>query len=431
MRATDALCGVLSGTVPEPARAVVANRLLLEIEQQLFRMSEVEALAEDCAAAVSTASADEWADDAAVRQWLAEVLHQHASEYNDHHDLDPGEWDHVDAADHPIWALLELSPFARRLRLLQDATVQTGAALGRAMGVGAHQLRHWAAGRSRPGDAERAAMAKVFGIHPHWLDAARDQEPDVELYRFRACPCANADTVTRGDLGPDEPSWYDSNAEQAAAARWCDGCGQPWLKDAEGIMLPLPAGEEEIPARGNLADTSHPAIYTRHRDLATPWPPALWRPPHHPLKRTSARTAYLVPALLAAAPQPVVAAPKAVLSPLPHYIHPDERVHAYADRCRSCRALLGAPAGNAGGSWVLLHRSERHRSLSTWSYPSRADALHTAAHMAIGYIGSDDVARDLFADQAHAQVLQRFWELKPETDVFEVAELVPMRSTEF
>ncbi|MEV0535906.1 hypothetical protein [Kitasatospora sp. NPDC050463] len=104
---------------------------------------------------------------------------------------------------------------------------------------------------------------------------------------------------------------------------------------------------------------------------------------------------------------------------------------AYANRCRSCRALLGKPAGSAGGLWVLLHRSERHRSLSTWSYPSEADALHVAAHMAMLYIGDDAAAQDLFADQAHAQVLQRFWELKPETDVFEVAELVPQRRSDF
>jgi hypothetical protein len=50
--------------------------------------------------------------------------------------------------------------------------------------------------------------------------------------------------------------------------------------------------------------------------------------------------------------------------------------------------------------------------------------------MAMSPIGGDRVARDLFADQAHEQVLQRFWELHPETDLFGVAELVLQRSTD-
>ncbi|MDP9616489.1 hypothetical protein [Streptomyces demainii] len=41
------------------------------------------------------------------------------------------------------------------------------------------------------------------------------------------------------------------------------------------------------------------------------------------------------------------------------------------------------------------------------------------------------VARGLFAGQAHAQVLARYLELHPATDVFEVAELVPMRADQF
>ncbi|UJB46268.1 hypothetical protein [Streptomyces sp. A1-5] len=81
--------------------------------------------------------------------------------------------------------------------------------------------------------------------------------------------------------------------------------------------------------------------------------------------------------------------------------------------------------------WVLLHRSERSRSLSTWSYPSEQDALHAAAHMAMGWLDDDPLAQDLFADQAHAQVLARFLELHPDTDLFEVAELVPMRADQF
>ncbi|MFB7618065.1 hypothetical protein [Kitasatospora sp. NPDC056181] len=119
------------------------------------------------------------------------------------------------------------------------------------------------------------------------------------------------------------------------------------------------------------------------------------------------------------------------LPPLPSYIRPEQRVLAHADRCRYCRGLLDTPAGEPGGSWVLLHRSERGRPLSTWSYPSEQDAVHVAAHLAMHWLGDDVLAQELFTDGAHAQVLRRFWELHPETDLFEVAELVPMRSGEF
>ncbi|MGW2548401.1 hypothetical protein ACWC5I_47995, partial [Kitasatospora sp. NPDC001574] len=341
VRAVDVLCGVLSGAAADPARRVIAARALLVIEQHLFPAHEEIVQVENCQAAAKDASGDQWAHDAAVRRWLAEVLHGHASEYNDHHDLFEGDCGHVDVHGHPVWALLELSPLARRLRLLQVAAAQTGAGLGRAIGVGAHQLGHWTADRSRPGDAERTALAKVFGIHPAWLDASRDQEPDVQLYRFQGCPCENPGTMTRGDLGPGEPAWYKSAAEQAAAVLWCDGCGQPWLKETVGWLLPLPPGEEEIPCNGNLADGSHPAIYVHHRSLDTAWPPVLWRPPNHPFKRPRTRTAYLAPALLADEPQPVTAKPVAAppLPPLPSYIRPEQRVLAHADRCRYCRGL--------------------------------------------------------------------------------------------
>lgn len=43
----------------------------------------------------------------------------------------------------------------------------------------------------------------------------------------------------------------------------------------------------------------------------------------------------------------------------------------------------------------------------------------------------DPVALDLFVGQAHPQVIARFLELHPETTQFEVAELVPMRASEF
>ncbi|WP_240958565.1 hypothetical protein [Streptomyces barkulensis] len=113
-----------------------------------------------------------------------------------------------------------------------------------------------------------------------------------------------------------------------------------------------------------------------------------------------------------------------------------ERLAANASWCRTCQALVDAPKGAAGGPWVLLHRSEPERELSTWTYPTEKNALHHGAHLAMTYLQLDDgpldrVALDLFTCQAHVQVIDRFLELHPETTQFEVAELVSMRANEF
>lgn len=222
-----------------------------------------------------------------------------------------------------------------------------------------------------------------------------------------------------------------------AAVRWCDACGQSWLMDSAGWLLPLPPGEEPIPSNGGLADGSHAAIYVRHRSLDEAWPAVLWRPPHHPLgKRARTRTVYRVPALLTEAPQALSARPADAVSQMPQPVWlapPEERVAANAAWCRTCRALADAPC--VGGPWVLLHRSARRRSLSTWTYPSERDVLHAAAHLVMADFSEDDpvdpVALNLFADQAYAQVVARYLELRPDIDLFEVAELVPMRTNEF
>lgn len=112
----------------------------------------------------------------------------------------------------------------------------------------------------------------------------------------------------------------------------------------------------------------------------------------------------------------------------------------------SCRELdvvprVPGPGRRAHGGrrrppWVLLHRSEPERGLSTWTYPTEKDALHHGAHLAMTYLQLDHgpldcVALDLFIGQAHAQVIARFLELRPNSTQFEVAELVPLRADEF
>jgi hypothetical protein len=439
LRAVDVLSGVLSGAEVEAARRIIASRALLVIEQHVFTMHEDQVLVENVDAAAREATAEQWSDDVAVRRWLTEVLSEHAIAYNDHHDVWEGDYGYIDRTDHPVWAFLGLSPFSRRLRLLQDATAKSAAGLGRDLGVGAHQLGHWAAGRSRPGEDERQALAGALGIHPAWLHASRDEQPDVQLFRFRHCPCEKPTTMTRGGLGREEQGWFESVAEQDAAVHWCDACGQPWLKDSAGWLLPLPPGEEPIPSSGCLADGGHPAIYLRHRSLDEAWPAVLWRPPQPPGgKKTRTRTPYQVPALLTEVPQALSTRPAGALPQMPQHVWfspPEERVAANAAWCRTCRSLVDAPPTPAGGPWVLLHRSTRGRSLSTWTYPSEKDALHAAAHLVMADLSEDNpvdpVALNLFADQAHAQVLARYLELRPKIDLFEIAELVPMRANEF
>jgi hypothetical protein len=240
--------------------------------------------------------------------------------------------------------------------------------------------------------------------------------------------------MTRGSLGREEPRWYESVAEQDAAVHWCDACGQPWLKDSAGWLLPLPPGEEPAPPSDRLTDGRRPAA--RRRSLEEACPAVLWRPPHPPGgKKTRTRTDYQIPALLTEAPQALSEQPTDAVPPMPQHVWfspPEERVAANAAWCRTCRSLIDAPLTPAGGPWVLLHRSTRERSLSTWTYPSQKDALHAAAHLVMADLSEDDpVALDLFSDQAHAQVLARYLELRPKIDVFEVAELVPMRANEF
>ncbi|MGW7200248.1 helix-turn-helix domain-containing protein [Streptomyces chryseus] len=438
VRVVDVLSGVLSGAVPEPARRVVASRALLAVEQWVFPMHEELVLTENADAAAREATDDQWVDDAAVRRWVTETLAEHASSYNEHHEVWEDDPEYVEPqGEHPVWALLELPPFARRLRLWQEAAAKTAVGLAGEVGVGAHQIGHWAADRSRPGERERKALARVLGVHPPWLDASRDEQPDVQLYRFASCPCEKSAVMARLGLGREEPDWYDSPAEQDAAVHWCGGCGQSWVKDAAGWLLPLPPGEEPTPSGGDVVDLGHPVMRSPALTLDEPWPRAMWQPPAR--RKGRARTAYRVPELLTREPQalPVRPAVARVFVPEPVWgAAAEERLATNAKWCRTCRALVDAPMGATGGPWVLLHRTEPGRGLNTWTYPTEKDALHAGAHLAMTYLQLDEgpldlVALDLFTGQAHAQVITRFLELHPETAQFEVAELVPMRGDQF
>ncbi|MCX4734419.1 hypothetical protein [Streptomyces sp. NBC_01363] len=161
-------------------------------------------------------------------------------------------------------------------------------------------------------------------------------------------------------------------------------------------------------------------------------------PPPSP-KRSGAQRAHRIPELLTREPQALPVRSAVARVPVPEPVWgagPEERLAANAKWCRTCQALVDAPTGAAGGPWILLHRSEPGRGLSTWTYPTEKEALHHGAHLAMTYLQLDDgpldrVALDLFIGQVHAQVLARLLELRPETTQFEVAEVVPMRAGQF
>lgn len=191
------------------------------------------------------------------------------------------------------------------------------------------------------------------------------------------------------------------------------------LDKATGWLLPLLRGEDENAVETARATTVH----ARDAALEAPWPGVLWHP-------GTGRGPLRIPDLLTRAPagssatsvpaQPPLGAPRAA-----HGSAPD------ADWCPTCQKGLGGPQSPAGGQWVLAHRSSPGRSLSLWSYPDQHAALHAAAHMAMLGLREDRIARDLFADGAHHQVMQRFLEVHPNTDLFQVQPLVAMRADEF
>ncbi|AJC62157.1 hypothetical protein GZL_p00227 (plasmid) [Streptomyces sp. 769] len=75
VRAVDVLAGVLSGAAVDSARQVIASRVLLVIEQQVFSMSEESVLAESVEAAVRKVTAWQWADDVPVAHGLRVLFH--------------------------------------------------------------------------------------------------------------------------------------------------------------------------------------------------------------------------------------------------------------------------------------------------------------------------------------------------------------------
>jgi hypothetical protein len=233
-------------------------------------------------------------DDPSGRAWLTRVLGDRATGHNEQHQLDPRyDAGYVDAASHPAWTLLALPGLAWRLRLLQAATKTTAVALGRGLGTGAHHVARWAAGSSLPSPARREQLAAVLGVHAAWLAEERDDTPEVELYRYPACPCGSDAPFTSAALAADPGSYYGPALDENGPVMWCDGCGQPYLRDSAGRLLPLPIADPPI-----AVDRPCLAVRADNGGLGLPWPHSLWSP-----GSTHTRGDLRVPPLLTAPPQ--------------------------------------------------------------------------------------------------------------------------------
>lgn len=231
------------------------------------------------------------------RAWLARVLGERAERHNERHDLDPRyDAGYVDAATHPAWTLLALPGFAWRLRLLQASTRTTTVALAAGLGTGAHHVARWAAGSARPSPAQRVQLAGVFGIHPAWLAEERDDIPEAELYRYPACPCGSNAPFTSTALAAEPGSYGGPAPDENGPLSWCDGCGQPYLRDGAGHLLPLPIADPPI-----AVDRPCLAVRADNGGLGMPWPHSLWSP-----GSTHTRGDLRVPPLLTVPPRAAV-----------------------------------------------------------------------------------------------------------------------------
>lgn len=198
-------------------------------------------------------------DDWSGRAWLSMALRSRAADHSDRHEMS-------------AWTLLALPGLARRLRLWQAATRTTAVALAGGIGIDAHHVARWAAGRSLPSPAQRERMAAVLGIHAAWLAEERDDTPEIDLYRYPACPCDSGAPFTCAALTAS-PGRNRAALDENGPVKWCDGCGQPYLRDQDGRLLPLPLADPPDLFEGRRYRT----VYADN-GLAVPWPRSLWSP---------------------------------------------------------------------------------------------------------------------------------------------------------
>ena len=296
LRMVDAVAALLGGPAGgTPAGRLVVRRLVTSMFALLVdnAAAEEERRAEACMAALQLTDVS---TEAAVRRWLAAACRERAEEY----DWDCEEEWHRIGPDHGAWALLDLDPLARRLRLWTATARISAVALGKTMGVGAHQIRHWAYGRSLPSGEHREALTEAMGVHPAWLAAGRDHSADSDLYLYGRCPCETGAGYALGAVA-------GSGAE--LVVRWCRGCAQPLLSTGDAGLVPLP------PQDGDDLPGSYPdfrAVYSNgNMEWSGPWPHGLWCPGPNNRQRGAVRLPPLLSRPPLTAPRPAEPVPPA------------------------------------------------------------------------------------------------------------------------
>ncbi|WP_030274334.1 transcriptional regulator [Streptomyces sp. NRRL B-24484] len=214
--------------------------------------------------------------EAAARAWLAEAHRQRALERAQETGVDPDQAQE-ELLKHHAWALHQLDPLARRIRLVHASTGRTAAEVSRAARLEGHLLARWSRGATRPDAGQRRALARALGLAPGWLGVQRDTVPDTVLYQSDgSCPCGvGAARFAAGTL--DE---RPLNAAWGKLGLFCTGCGQPYLVEPDGRFHPVPGiGTGRYAHQfGAIADGVQPDGWLG-AELSRPWPLAHWYSP--------------------------------------------------------------------------------------------------------------------------------------------------------
>ncbi len=201
---------------------------------------------------------------------------------------------------HPAWALHQLDPLARRIRLVHASTGRAATEVSRAAGLEGHLLARWSRGATRPDAGQRRGLARALGVAPGWFGVQRDAVPDTALYQSDdSCPCgvgAARFAASALDERPLKAAW-------GRLALFCTGCGQPYLVEPDGRFHPVPAiGTGRFTHEfGALADGVRPDGAVGP-ELSRPWPIAHWHSPAGLHRRGSLRVPELYRSPPSAAP---------------------------------------------------------------------------------------------------------------------------------
>ncbi|MEU6973804.1 helix-turn-helix transcriptional regulator [Kitasatospora aureofaciens] len=289
LRALDACCALLGDTQESTARRAVFQRLLAVVFEAGAGTDDPMSELYAADTMLSEIPPGTGLDDTQALAWLKQAQQRRLIAFLEETDSWGTGYSSEEIDEHPMWRIHQLGALPRRLRLLIANTGTNKIALARTVGVPAHQVGHWAAGRSRPGPAERDKLAAALGIHPGWLADKLDDQAPLDWYQFEdGCPCGASDgTFAREPL--DGPC-ADIGAH-AEWGLWCagdttggSGCGQPYLIDGD-LLYPAPTmqggyGHRFTAVRDGVRGTSNCGP-----ELTAPWPHSLWNNPAGPNQR--------------------------------------------------------------------------------------------------------------------------------------------------